>query len=156
MKQTSRSLRFTLCLLGVLFLILSDAARQVRVVKIHNSSAAPSPRHWRDYYNTITDVSAELIVAITPAELSNADLFISETPANPYSAAQLDAMADYVRDGGRILFLGDTNSFPVQNGFINAAILEIGGAMQLGTDSIAPGCRLQPICKSCRTQLQTA
>ncbi len=77
---------------------------------------------------------------ISDPELSNVDLFVAMLPNDGFGTSEITALTNYLATGGRILFMGEQNSFaPTENNFINGALSDLGSSMLLGASSIDSG-----------------
>jgi hypothetical protein len=65
-------------------------------------------------------------------DLSSVDLLWAVQPADAYTGAELDAMADFLAVGGRIAFMGEHGGFaPAENQRINAALAALGSTITI-------------------------
>ena len=78
--------------------------------------------------------------AVTDAELTGVDLLVIMLPDDAFAVSEITAMANHLSSGRTILFMGEQENFaPTENGFLNAALSDLGSSMELGTDSLDPG-----------------
>jgi len=93
-----------------------------------------------NFYNSLGGVSSSTFAGnVTAAQLSGVDLFISMTPDNAFTAAEITAMSNLLGGGGSILFMGDNANFAPQNNRINAAVSALGGSMTILSTSFDSG-----------------
>jgi hypothetical protein len=94
-----------------------------------------------NHYNGLPGVTSSLFTGtITGADLAGVSLFISILPADDYSADEITALANFLADGGSLLFIGDNaTNFSAENERINAALASLGSQMQLGNANIDGG-----------------
>lgn len=78
--------------------------------------------------------------AVSDAELNNVDLLVLMLPDDAFSGSEISAMSNHLARGGRLLFMGEQQSFAAaQNGFINTALAALGSNLLLGSDSLDAG-----------------
>jgi hypothetical protein len=81
-----------------------------------------------NFYNTLPGMTSTIGVGtLDTINLTGVELLWAVQPADAYTAAELDAMADYLAVGGRIAFMGEHGTFaPSENIRINAALAFVG------------------------------
>lgn len=100
-------------------------------VLIHGTGAGRNTT-LNAYYNSVAGVTSSLLGgAITGAGLAGVDLFVSMLPSAAYAASEITALSGYLSGGGTVLFIGDNNFFPSENGLINGALSALGSGMSL-------------------------
>ena len=70
------------------------------------------------FYDDLADHTSTIITALTDAALAGVDLLWAVQPADPYTEAEIDALAGFLDSGGRIAFMGEHGSFtPAENNY---------------------------------------
>jgi hypothetical protein len=77
--------------------------------------------------------------AVTDAALAGVDLFVASVPNSAYTASEITAFSNFLNAGGTLFFIGENANFPVENGFINAALLALGSSMSIVPNSTFDG-----------------
>lgn len=92
------------------------------------------------FYNNAGMTSSLTDAEVTFSALVDVDLLVAILPDDPFSNSEIDAMSNYVQNGGRILFIGEQHGFAAnENESINRALNGIGSKMSLGTSSVDSG-----------------
>ncbi len=84
-----------------------------------------------NFYDGLSGHSSDIITGnLDTNDLTNVDLLWAVQPANDYTLAELNAMSDYLGQGGRIAFMGEHGSYaPAENNRINTALSFLGVEM---------------------------
>lgn len=85
------------------------------------------------FYDGLAGHSSSIITGdLDTNDLSSTDLLWAVQPANAYTNAELNSMATYLSNGGRIAFMGEHGSFaPNENNRINTALAFLGSSMSI-------------------------
>ncbi|MGG7567534.1 VPLPA-CTERM sorting domain-containing protein [Rhodovulum sp. DZ06] len=84
------------------------------------------------FYGSYGDTTSSVISGITIGNLTGLDLFWAIQPSSAYSSSELDAMSDYLAEGGRIAFMGEHGEYtPTQNDNISAALASLGSSISI-------------------------
>ncbi len=109
------------------------------------SSPFDSSARWvgtiTNFYNGLPGVSASAFSGtVASSNLAGVDLFIAPIPVDPFSSGETTALQNFLRTGGRVLFLGENGNFAPQNLYINNALLALGSTMRIVSASeVDPG-----------------
>lgn len=94
----------------------------------------------RNFYNTLTGVTATNLDIIESDSLLGVDLFVIVTPASEYSDQEADAIGDFLDSGGTLLLAGDPAGTIAPNvGFVNELLSDLGVAISLIDQSLEVG-----------------
>lgn len=122
---------------AAVFAVVSTAS-QAGIVNIW--SDAYSPNTLNNFYNANGHTSSVLNGNLDSFNLNGVNLLWAMQPANDYTSAELDAMAAYLAQGGRIAFMGEHGSFmPAQNNRINTALAFLGATMHTVNNAVSCG-----------------
>jgi hypothetical protein len=96
-----------------------------------------------NFYDGLVGHSSSIATGqLNTVDLSNTDLLWAVQPADDYTAAELNAMADFLADGGRIAFLGEHGGFaPSENNRINTALGFLGSTITITNNALSCGFR---------------
>lgn len=84
-----------------------------------------------NFYNSYGGHTSS-IGSIDDVSLAGVDLLWAVQPADAYSAAEINAMSNYLAGGGRIAFMGEHGTFaPAENTRINTALTQLGSTIQI-------------------------
>ena len=95
-----------------------------------------------NYYNSLPGISVTMPGGdFTSADLAGKDLLISSVPNTAYTVGELQAISDFLGNGGTVFFLGgEGQNFTGSTSFINDALSFLGSGLALVDTFIAvPG-----------------
>jgi len=126
---------------GTFFLNVLGAGTKVVIdAGISTGSALQSLTDIATFYNGHGATATIISGALTAAELSGANLFISAVPGGNYSAVQLAAIQGLLSAGGTTFFMGENAiNFAANNQFINNDLSALGSTLLLGGNSLDSG-----------------
>jgi hypothetical protein len=94
----------------------------------------------RDFVIAETGAAAAVISGpLSAANLTATDLLVLILPAAPYSAEDVKAARQVLQSGGSIFALGENAGRDFLNGFLNAALIELGSNLRLGPGDTPSG-----------------
>ncbi|MEM9839631.1 MAG: hypothetical protein AAF830_10830 [Pseudomonadota bacterium] len=121
------------------FLNVLGAGANVAVQDTTAQSVTDDAELINDFYSSQAGVTSTLLsnMAVLDATvLSGLDLFVSLVPDDDYSAAELNALSNFVSGGGVLFLLADNNNFPTQNGRINTLLASLGSSMSVVPNTV--------------------
>ena len=84
------------------------------------------------YYNGLSGVTSSVFSGtVTPAKLSNADLFVVVLPDDDFTTSEIGIMSSFLTSGGDIFFLGEYGSWIAPNVSINNALNGLGSSLSI-------------------------
>lgn len=87
------------------------------------------------FYDSLTGVTSNLFSGtITDADLAGADLFVASLPEDAFTTSEISALSNFLYGSGSIFFLGENWNFPVENAYINDALMALGSDMSIVND----------------------
>ena len=95
------------------------------------------------FYDGLADHSSSIATGqLDTVDLSSTNLLWAVQPANDYSGAELNTMANYLLGGGRIAFMGEHGNFsPSENIRINSALAFLGSTISINNVILDSGRR---------------
>lgn len=96
-----------------------------------------------NFYNGLPgDTSTLATGTLDTVDLSGTNLLWATQPADDYTAAELNTMANFLAGGGRIAFMGEHGTFaPAQNTRINTALSFLGANILINNVIVDAGFR---------------
>jgi len=132
----------------LLLMIAAASPASATTVKILTSVAAggisdgDGDDDLNAFYIDIGATSSLFSGAVTAGELAGVDLLVAMLPDDAFIPAEITAMDGFLMNGGRILFIGEQESFAsVENGHVDAALSALGSTMSLDANSLDSGFR---------------
>lgn len=133
--------------LALVFMLMAGPT-EATTVKILTSTAAAGiadgdgDDDLNAFYLDIGAVSSLFSGTVTAAELAGVDLLVVMLPDDAFTTAEIEAMDDFLMNGGRVLFMGEQQMFtPDENGYLNAALSALGSTMSLDANALDSGFR---------------
>jgi len=117
-----------IALATVLTLSFATTARAASITVWGESLSGFSLSTINNFYNSLAGHTSTIANGtLDTVNLSGVSLLWATQPADAYTAAELNAMANFLASGGRIAFLGEHGTFaPSENIRINAALAFLG------------------------------
>ena len=127
---------------------LSGAA-QAGVVTIWGETLSGnfSQAEMNTFYNSLSGHSSSIAGGtLDTVNLASTDLLWATQPADAYTAAELNTMAGFLANGGRIAFMGEHGSFgAAENVRINTALSFLGSTISINNVILDSGFRVASV-----------
>ena len=122
---------------------VTSQSAQAADVRVFGEGRQFSLSTINNFYNSLDDVDSSIVFGeLTANNLIDVELLWAVQPADSYTNDELDAMATFLGDGGRIAFMGEHGSFaPQENIRINEAIATLGGDISIINQLVDGGFR---------------
>jgi hypothetical protein len=130
--------------LALAIAILGSTPVNAGVVKVWGEALSGyNPSTINNFYSGLSGHSSSIATGtLDTVSLTGVNLLWATQPADSYTSAELDAMANFLTGGGRIAFMGEHGSFaPNQNIRINAALSFLGSAISINNTTLDGGFR---------------
>jgi hypothetical protein len=110
---------------------LTAALAHAGAVRVWSDQYSPNP--ISNFYNNLPGHSSQVISGdLNTNNLSGVNLLWAIQPSDPYTAAEISSMQNFLAGGGRIAFMGEHGTFaPNENNRISAAIVALGGHISI-------------------------
>ncbi len=130
--------------LATALLLGMSASAHAGVVTVWGESVGGDVRtNINNFYSSLVGHSSSVASGqLDTVNLATTNLLWATQPADAYTAAELNAMASFLANGGRIAFMGEHGSYsPNQNLRINAALAFLGSTIQIVNTVLDSGFR---------------
>lgn len=129
--------------LTISILMTAQAAHAANVTVWGEALSGFNPNTINNFYNGLSGHSSSIASGtLDTVNLSNTNLLWATQPADAYSTAELNTMASFLGNGGRIAFMGEHGSFsPSENIRINAALSFLGADISINNTILDSGFR---------------
>src|SRR5688572_23149943 len=113
---------------------------QAGVVAVFGEDRGTNNTKINSFYDGLAAHSSTLYapgVQLDTINLTGVNLLWATQPADAYTGAELNAMANFLAGGGRIAFMGEHGTFaPAENARINTALSFLGSSISINANNV--------------------